>query len=75
MVLHVVYAALRAQQALDLARDQATAAAQTFHEAVLGAKAQVIAQYGSDSAAVASIGLKKKSERKLPSRRRASLSA
>jgi hypothetical protein len=46
------------------------AAAQALHAAVLGAKAQVIAQYGDDSAAVQALGLKKKSERKRTSRRR-----
>lgn len=60
----------RARRALDAARDQAIAAAWELHNAMLGAKAQVIAQYGSDSLAIQSIGLKKKSERKRPSRRR-----
>jgi hypothetical protein len=60
---------LRLQNALAAARDAATAAAWALHNAVLGAKAQVIAQYGADSDAIQSLGLKKKSERKRPTRR------
>jgi hypothetical protein len=36
---------------------------------MLGAKDQVVAQYGDDSDAVQSLGLTKKSERKSPVRR------
>ena len=64
-------AELRAQKALAAARDVTIAAAWEFHNALLGAKAQVIAQYGNDSRAVQAIGLKKRSERKRPARRRA----
>jgi hypothetical protein len=60
----------RAQRAIEAARDQVRDAAWAFHNAILGAKAQVIAQYGDDSPAVQAIGLKKKSERKRPARRR-----
>ena len=35
-----------------------------FHELILGAKRQVIAQYGDDSNEMAALGLKKKSERR-----------
>src|SRR5262249_18134509 len=42
-------AKMRAQNALDAARDAAVAAAWDLHEAMLGVKAQVIAQYGHDS--------------------------
>ncbi len=35
-----------------------------FHELVLGAKRQVIAQYGDDSDEITSLGMKKKSERR-----------
>ena len=61
--------ALRARKALAAARDAEIAAAREFHNAILGAKAAVIAQYGSDSPAVQAIGLKKKSEHKRPVRR------
>ncbi|HEU5014277.1 MAG TPA: hypothetical protein VFT66_17265 [Roseiflexaceae bacterium] len=59
----------RLANALAAARDTATAAAWELHNAVLGAKTQVIAQYGPDSNEVQSLGLKKKSERKRPVRR------
>lgn len=35
-----------------------------FHDVVLGAKRQVIAQYGEDSDQIVALGLKKKSERR-----------
>ncbi|MBU3742151.1 MAG: hypothetical protein FGM24_07670 [Candidatus Kapabacteria bacterium] len=35
-----------------------------FHELVLGTKRQVIAQYGDDSQEIATLGLKRKSERR-----------
>lgn len=60
---------LRARKALAAARDAEIAAAREFHNAILGAKSAVIAQYGNDSPAVQAIGLKKKSERKRPVRR------
>ena len=59
----------RARIALEMMRDKAIEATQTFHDAILGAKAQVIAQYGSNSHAVQAIGLKRKSERRRPTRR------
>jgi hypothetical protein len=59
----------RARRAFELARTQADEVARRFHDAVLGAKAEVIAQYGTDSPAVENVGLKRKSERKRPSRR------
>ncbi len=59
-------AELRAQAALDAARDAAAAAEWRFHEVMLGAKDQVIAQYGVNSDQVQALGLKKKSERKRP---------
>ena len=62
-------AALRARKTLAAARDAEIAATRELHGAVLGAKAAVIAQYGSDSPAVQAIGLKKKSEHKRPGRR------
>lgn len=66
---------IHAQNALAAARDAAGAAEQAAHQAVLRAKAQVIAQYGHDSDAVQSIGLKKKSDRKRPTRRPAKTTA
>jgi hypothetical protein len=51
------------------AHDATTAAAWALHKAVLGAKSQVIAQFGPDSNAVAALGLKKKSEYRRPPRR------
>ena len=46
----------------DAARDDATAAEWDFHNAILGAKAQVKAQFGDDSNEWQSLGLTKKSE-------------
>ena len=59
---------LRAQNALDAARDAAIAAQWEHHNLILGVKDQVIAQFGADSNELASLGLKKKSERKAPAR-------
>lgn len=61
----------RMQIALDAARDNTIAKGWALHKAVQGAKAQVIAQFGPDSNAVAAIGLKKKSDYRRPSRRTA----
>lgn len=54
------------QADLDTARDDAAAAEWNFHNALLGAKEQVRAQYGIDSNQVQALGLKKKSEYKSP---------
>ena len=51
------------------ARDDANAAEWAFHNAMLTAKGQVLAQYGADSDQVQAIGRKKKSERKRPAHR------
>ncbi len=61
-------AELHAQHALDAVRDAAVAAQWEYHRIILGVKDQVIAQYGPDSDQVAALGLKKKSERKAPTR-------
>lgn len=53
----------------DAARDDACAKEWAFHNAVLEARKQVIAQYGSDSEQVQSVGLKRKSEYKKPVRK------
>ena len=63
-------AEINAQNALAAARDAATAAEWDFHNALLGVKAQVTAQYGDNSNELQSLGLKKKSERKAPIRRK-----
>ena len=62
-------AEVNAQNALDAARDTANAAEWDFHNALLGAKDQVLAQYGKDSDQIQALGLKKKSERKAPVRK------
>lgn len=59
-------AELAAQNTLASARDSAAAAEWELHDLLLGAKDQVVAQYGSHSDQVQSLGLKKKSEYKAP---------
>jgi len=59
-------AELAAANALATARDAAAAAEWDFHNAMLGVKEQVIAQYGKSSDQVQALGLKKKSEYKAP---------
>jgi hypothetical protein len=51
-------------------RDALIVARSDFHDAILGAKVQVEAQFGSNSDEFASLGLKKKSAYKTPSRSR-----
>ncbi len=58
----------QAEAALKAARDAANAKEWAFHNAILGAKKQVIAQFGVDADEVQAIGLKKKSEYKSPTR-------
>ncbi|MGC1375211.1 MAG: hypothetical protein WA821_03255 [Anaerolineales bacterium] len=60
---------LNVQNALAAARDKTVSKQWAYHNAVLGLKDQVVAQYGSSSDQVASMGLKKKSERKAPVRK------
>ena len=62
-------AEVNAQNALASARDAAAAAEWDLHNMLLGAKDQVVAQYGKDSDQVQSLGLKKKSEYKAPKRK------
>ena len=57
------------QNALATARDAAAAAEWNFHNAILGVKEQVIAQYGKSSDQVQALGLKKKTEYKAPKRK------
>lgn len=54
---------------LKAARDNSATAARAFHEAILQAKNQVRAQFGENSNELQSLGLKKKSERKSPTRK------
>ena len=58
-----------AKRAWEAARDDATAAEWALHNAILGVKDQVGAQYGKDSNEYQALGLKKKSEYKKPGRR------
>ena len=58
-----------AQAALDSARDDAAAAEWDLHNFALAVKEQVIAQYGKSSNEVQTLGLKKKSEYKAPTRK------
>jgi len=62
--------ATQAQAEADAKRAAVTAAEWEFHNAMLGTKVQVDAQFGSNSDQVASLGMKKKSEYKSPSRRK-----
>ncbi len=50
------------QAEADAARDDAAGSEWDFHEMILGAKAQIKAQFGPDSNEYQSLGLKKKSE-------------
>ena len=59
----------QAQATAAVKRDTATANEWAFHNKILGVKAQIAAQYGDDSAQVQSIGLKRKSDYKKPTRR------
>jgi len=52
-------------------RNSSVAAQWTFHNAMLGAKQQVLAQYGDDSDEAQAVGLTKKSERAKPSKAKA----
>jgi hypothetical protein len=60
----------RQTKALTISRDAAVAAEWARHDAILGIKTQAIAQYGADSDAIHTLGLKKKSERQRPTRRK-----
>ncbi len=59
----------QAQAALDTARDVTVAKEWAFHNLMLGAKDQVVAQFGRDSTQVQSVGRKRESERKSPQRK------
>lgn len=68
-------AEIRAQQALAAARDAAAAAEWALHNAVLGARTQVLAQYGDDSDELQAMGRKKRSDRRRPTARAARTAA
>ncbi|MDT4954854.1 MAG: hypothetical protein QOJ02_2992 [Acidobacteriota bacterium] len=59
----------QAAAAAAAARDNATAQEWAFHNAIIGMRDQVVAQFGRDSNEAQSIGRKKESERKSPVRR------
>lgn len=52
--------------AADTARDDATEAEWDYHEAIVGMRDQVVAQYGRSSNQAQSVGRKKDTERKAP---------
>lgn len=55
---------VRAQVAMDAARDKLAHTEQRVHGKMLGVKKSVCSQYGDDSNEYAALGMKKKSERK-----------
>jgi hypothetical protein len=57
-------------KAMEIASDARIAAGWELHNAMLSVKAAVIGQYGSNSDAVQSLGLKKKADYRRPARRR-----
>ncbi|KAM3095916.1 hypothetical protein ACKFKG_11670 [Phormidesmis sp. 146-35] len=75
--LQIAYQTMLSKQQLEteqqvIAREAAEAARkaeQTFHSAVLAMKEAVRGQFGSDGKEAVAIGLKRKSDRKLPSRK------
>ena len=62
--------ATQAEVAAEAKRAAANAGEWEFHNAMLGAKVQVTAQFGDDSDEHAALGMKKKSEYKSPTRRK-----
>jgi len=72
MVAKQVYYAQKEAE-FKAARDEKVLAEWDFHDKLLGAKEQVIAQYGKSSNEVQAIGLKKKTEYKKPTRRKPSI--
>lgn len=64
--------AIQAEAEAAAKRDALAAARSEFHDAMLGAKVQVEAQFGSNSDEFAALGMKKKSAYKTPSRRKQS---
>lgn len=66
-----VAAAAQAEAAFKSARDEATAAAHNYHNRVVGMRDSVGAQYGKASNQFQSVGRKKTTEYKKPTRRSA----
>jgi hypothetical protein len=64
----------QAAAAMAAARGSAVAKEWEFHNLMLGVKEQVIAQFGKDSGELQSLGLKRKSEYKPPTRKSVSSS-
>jgi hypothetical protein len=60
----------QAAAAAATARDEAVASEWELHNIVLGAKDQVVAQFGRDSAQAQAVGLTRTSERKAPTRKK-----
>jgi hypothetical protein len=58
-----------AEAALAQARSARVQATHVYHNAVVGARTHVIAQYGPDATAVSLVGLTRKSQRKRPVKR------
>jgi hypothetical protein len=58
----------QAAAAAAVARDNANAKEWAFHEAIIGMRDQVVAQFGRDSDQAQTVGRKKESERKAPTR-------
>ena len=58
----------QASAAFESAKNDVIASEWGFHNIILGAKDQVVAQYGMDSNEVEGIGLKRKSEYRSPTR-------
>lgn len=66
---HLRGAEMEAAAAAATARNDAIAKEWEFHNLMLGVKDQIIAQFGKDSDEVQALGLKRKSEYKMPARR------
>lgn len=62
-------AEVQAEASAAAERDNSAQAEANFHAFVVGAKEQVIAQFGKDSNEVQAVGLKKKSEYKSPTKK------
>ena len=61
-------AVIRANNTLTVARETLATAERTFHEMILGVKAETKVLFGEDSDELAALGLKRKSDRARPKR-------
>jgi hypothetical protein len=75
VMLKLQAAETQANAAAKAARDNAVAQEWAFHNFILGAKAQVIAQYGDSSNQIQGLGIKKKTEYKNRSAKKAVVAA